>query len=118
VILYELTNTENDPLYQALEIANGNRQYDFLRSMVAIAIGSGRTFLSHTLIKALNFQAIVCLHTSAGEYRPCPVTVGAHRPPEHYRVQALMDDLVDGINHAWTTTDSVVLAPQQHPSLH
>ena len=34
MILFELTNSEQDPVYQALEIANGNRQYDFLRSIV------------------------------------------------------------------------------------
>jgi len=94
VIVYELTNTEQDPFYQALEIANGNRQYDFLRSMVAVSLGMGRTFLSQTIIKALNFQAIACLHTSAGEFRPCQVFVGQHEPPDHYRVQALMDDFV------------------------
>jgi fido (protein-threonine AMPylation protein) len=110
LILYELTNTEQHPLYQALEIANGNRQYDFLRSIVSVSIGAERPFLSQTIIKALNFQAIACLHTSAGEYRPCQVCVGDHMPPQHYRVQALMDDFVNTLNHAWTTTDAVVLA--------
>lgn len=78
--------------------------------MVSVALEMPRTMLSHTLIKALNFQAIACLHTNAGEYRPCAVTVGDHRPPDHYRVQALMDDFVDVVNHAWTTSDPVVLA--------
>lgn len=110
MILYELTNTEQHPLYQALEIANGNRQYDFLRSMVTVSLGMGRTFLSQTVIKALNFQAIACLHTSAGEFRPCEVSVGQHQPPAHYRVQALMDDFVNVINQGWTSTDPVVLA--------
>ena len=110
MILYELTNTEAHPLYQALAVANGNRQYDFLKSMVATAIAANRTMLSHTLIKALNFQAICCLHVSAGEYRPCPVCVGDHTPPDHYRVQALMDDFVDQVNRFWDSTDAVVLA--------
>ena len=111
MILYELTNTEHHPLYQDLEVANGNRQYDFLRSIVSVSLGAGRTFLSQTVIKALNFQAIACLHTSAGEFRPCQVAVGDHIPPQHYRVQALMDDFVNVINHAWTSTDAVALAP-------
>lgn len=110
MILFELTNTESHPLYQSLEIANGNRQYDFLRSIVTIAIGASRPFLSQTIIKALNFQAIACLHTNAGEFRPCQVCVGDHIPPQHYRVQALMDDFVNTLNHAWTNTDAVSLA--------
>jgi Fic family protein len=110
LILHELTGTENDPLYQALEIANGNRQYDFLKSMVYVAVQANRRLISHTLIKALNFHAIVCLHSSAGGYRPCAVTVGNHQPPEHYRVQALMDDFVDNVNRNWESFDPVVLA--------
>jgi hypothetical protein len=56
VILFELTNTEQHPAYQALEIANGNRQYDFLRSIVVVSLQMGRPFLSQHVIKALNFQ--------------------------------------------------------------
>jgi fido (protein-threonine AMPylation protein) len=110
VILFEITNSENHPVYQELEISNGNRQYDFLRSIVIASIQMGRPFLSHSVIKALNFQAITCLHVKAGEYRPCQVVVGSHNPPEHYRVQALMDDFVDNVNRSWETTDPVVLA--------
>lgn len=98
MILFELTQTENHQTYQSLEISNGNRQYDFLRSIVAASLEMKRPFLSQHVIKALNFHAITCLHTNAGEYRPCPVVVGKHNPPEHYRVQALMDDFVNDVN--------------------
>lgn len=112
--LFELTNSEYHPLYQALEISNGNRQYDFLRSMVTASLGTGRTFLSQAVIKALNYHAIACLHSYAGEYRPCPVKVGEddteYRPPEHYRVQALMDDFVNIVNFNWRHLDQVSLA--------
>jgi Fic family protein len=110
MILFELTNTENNPIYQSLEISNGNRQYDFLRSIVAASLEIGRPFLSQHVIKALNFHAITCLHTNAGEYRPCPVRVGDYTPPEHYRVQALMDDFVNNVNLEWKETDPIVLA--------
>ena len=110
MILFELTQNEAHPVYQALEISNGGRQYDFLRSMVVASIDMGRPFLSQSLIKALNFQAIGCLHISAGEYRPCSVIVGDHRPPEHYRVDALMEDFVNTVNRAWHEADPVVLA--------
>lgn len=110
MILFELFGSEENPIYQELEIANGNRQYDFLRSIVIASIKAGRPFLSQHVIKALNFQAITCLHTNAGEYRPCPVHVGEYIPPEHYRVSALMDDFVNLINRRWEETDGVSLA--------
>jgi len=110
VILFELTGTENHAAYQRLAIANGNRQYDFLRSIVQASLEVEKPFLSQHVIKALNFQAITCLHTNAGEYRPCAVTVGDYEPPQHYRVSALMDDFVNVVNRAWESMDPVVLA--------
>lgn len=109
MILYELLGSESHPAYQALEISNGNRHYSFLRSIVVASLDAGRPFLSQQVIKALNFHAIACLHTNAGEYRPCPVTVGDYSPPEHYRVQALMDDFVNSANRNWDQ-DDVALA--------
>ncbi len=112
--LFELTNTEAHPLYQDLEISNGNRQYDFLRSIVSTAVGTGRTFLSQSIIKALNYHAIACLHSHAGEFRPCPVEVGvgdeAYIPPAHHRVQSMMDDFVNTVNFNWLRMDAVLLA--------
>lgn len=115
MILSEIVGSEAHPVYQELEIANGNRQYDFLRSIVATSLAVQRPFLSSHIIKAFNFQAITCLHTNAGEFRPCPVTVGIndpnpYEPPAPYRVQALMDDFVNTVNRAWETADSVALA--------
>lgn len=112
MILFELVGDENNPSYQALAVSNGNRQYSFLLSIVEIATAIGRPFLSEHVIKALNFQAITCLHTNAGEYRPCPVTLGpgVHTPPPHYRVDALMEDFVNYVNRSWSETDPLVLA--------
>jgi fido (protein-threonine AMPylation protein) len=110
VIVFELVQTENHPVYQSLQVSNGNRQYDFLRSIIEASIQMQKIFLSQNIIKAFNFHAITCLHPYAGDYRPCPVTVGAHRPPEFYRVPALMDDFVNTVNRSWDSTDPVVLA--------
>ena len=110
MILFELTNSEDHPVYQAVEVANGNRQYDFLRTIVLASLDIGRPFLSQHVIKALNFHAITCLHTNPGEYRPCPVHVGPYNPPQHYRVAALMDDFVNLVNRRWNEVDPVVLA--------
>ena len=110
MILFELTGAESHPVYQDIEVSNGNRQYDFLRSVVHAAVAIGRPFLSEHIIKALNFQAITCLHTNAGEYRPCAVSVGTHTPPAHYRVDALMEDFVNVINRNFESLDPVTLA--------
>jgi hypothetical protein len=66
VILYEILGTEANAAYQELEIANGERQYDFIRSLVSAALQLNRAFLSQAVIKALNYHAIACLHTNAG----------------------------------------------------
>jgi prophage maintenance system killer protein len=111
VIIFEVVGgTEQHPVYQELEISNGTRQYDFLRSVVSASLQLNKPFLSSHVIKALNFHAITCLHTNAGEYRPCAVTVGNHLPPEHYRVEALMDDFVNTVNRMWDAIDPLALA--------
>jgi prophage maintenance system killer protein len=110
VILFELLRGENHPVYRALEVENGNRQYDFMRSLIEVAIATSRAFLSQHIIKMFNFHAIACLHTNAGEYRPCQVTVGAHTPPNYWQVAALMEDFTNEVNKHWDTTDLVYLA--------
>jgi Fic family protein len=110
MILFELTESEDHPAYQALEVSNGNRQYDFLRSIVDASIQVDKKFLSQHVIKALNFHAISCLHTNAGEFRPCQVWVGKHTPPAAHRVQALMDDFVNVVNVNWHQDPLVIAA--------
>ena len=109
-MIFELTKTEAHPAYQSLEISNGNRQYDFLNSIVVASLEMRRPFLSQHIIRAFNFQAITCLHAYAGEYRPCAVNVGVHVPPEYYRVPSLMEDFVNEVNRHWQDLDPVVLA--------
>ena len=105
MILYELRNlNENDPVYRQLEFSNYARQLGFLNSVVDAALKSGKPFLSQTVIKALNYHAVACLHSSAGEYRPCGVRVGDFTPPEHHRVPDLMDDFVNVINRRWESS--------------
>lgn len=110
MILFELIGSEENEVYQQVEIANGNRQYDFLRTVVLASLQIGRPFLSQQIIKALNFHAIACLHTNAGEYRPCQVFVGSHEPPGQHKVPALMDDFVNQVNWHWQDIDPVYLA--------
>ena len=107
---------ENDSVYRKLSIANSNRQLDFLRSAVECAISLNRPFLSQTLIKALQFHALACLHSHAGEYRPCEVVVSqldgapTYKPPAHYRIPDLMDDFVNQVNWTLYNSDTVTTA--------
>lgn len=111
MILFELTGrSEDHPAYRELHVSNGERHYGFLQSLVTAALSIDRPFLSQTVIKAINYHAIACLHTDAGEYRPCSVQVGDYRPPEHDRVDALMDDFVNVVNRRWEKADPVLLA--------
>jgi fido (protein-threonine AMPylation protein) len=110
MIVYEISNTEDHPVYQELQISNTERQYSFLLSIIKASIDLERPFLSTQVMKALNFHAITCLHTHAGEYRPCMVKVGEYEPPMQHSVSALMDDFVNYVNFVWKDTDLTVLA--------
>lgn len=113
MILFDLDPTEYDPTYQALQVSNLNRQYDFLRSIVHASIATNRIYVSTAVLKAFNFHAIVCLHSAAGEFRQCPVHIGdgkGHKPPQWIFVQALMDDFINQINTSISNADPVLLA--------
>ena len=112
MIVFEPGLNEDEPAYRELEFANYARQLGFLQSAVTAALRTNRSFLSQTVIKALNYHALACLHSYAGEYRPHAVTVGVYSPPEHYRVADLMDDVVNSVNHAWMQTDPIDLSAQ------
>ncbi len=85
------------------------RQYHFLDSVINAALQLQWIKVSSGLIKALNYHATACLHVSAGEYRPCPVSVGDYTPPEHYRVPELMNEMIDDLNRWWELTDAAEL---------
>ena len=75
MILYELADQNEDhPAYRAMEIANGNRHYGFLESVVEAALAIDGPFLSQTAIKAINYHAIACLHPAATAERRGPPT--------------------------------------------
>lgn len=113
--LFELSGqSEGHYAYKNLAAENNARQYSFLNSMITAALEIERPMLFQSIVKALNFHAIVGLHHSAGQYRIHPVVVGAgpgqYRPPEHYSVPPLMDDFVNLVNRHWETTNPLVLS--------
>ena len=108
--LFEIEGSEQHPAYQRLESTNTQRQYDFLNSMIVAALESGKPWISQWLIKALNFHAIVGLHSEAGKYRSHAVVVGDYRPPAHFRVEPLMDEFVHWVNWNHQSYDAMTLA--------
>jgi len=116
VYLFELFGSEADPRYQSLAISNADRQFGFLEAVIDSAIQSNHHFLSHSILRALNFHAIACLHVQAGEYRQCEVQV---RDAEgavvmsgvpHFRVNAAMDQLINEVNSSWNSMDPILLS--------
>ena len=111
MFVFELVGEREDhPVYEQLAVANLNRQYDFLRSLVEASIALDRPMIGLEVVKALNYHAISCLHAHAGELRPCQVYVGDYKPPAEHRVPALMSILIDDLNRRWQTFDPVYLA--------
>lgn len=101
---------EQHPAYRKMATENYLRYYDFLDSIIEANLSVGQHKLSHSLIKAINFHAIVGLHPEAGEYRNVPVTAGPYVPPPPESVGALMVDYVDRLNESWALRDAVSLA--------
>ncbi len=110
MFLHDITRTEDDPSYQRLESDNLDRQYDFLFSVIAAALGVGHRKVSAGIINALNYHAIACLHRGAGELRIVPIEVGGYRPPHHDQVPALMDEFIELLNRNWETASYATLA--------
>ena len=107
---FELSGSEQNEVYQQVALTNTYRHYDFLYSMVKAAIDSERPWLSESLIKAINFHAIVGLHHEAGQYRSHDVVAGSFTPPEHYRVEPLMEDFVNRVNWRWQASEFAELS--------
>ena len=101
---------EEHPVYKQVEGANANRHYHFLSSMIGAAIATDQLWVSESLIKAINFHAIVGLHPEAGQYRSVAVSVGEYNAPPPYRVAPLMEDFVNLLNRRWETYDTPNLA--------
>ena len=101
---------EESPLYQQVEAANGIRHYGFLNTMIEVAIAGNKLWLSESLIKAINFHAIVALHPEAGLYRPYSVKVGEFNPPPLHQVEPLMEDFVNIANRYWDAWNAETLA--------
>ncbi|VUX45873.1 conserved hypothetical protein [Candidatus Defluviicoccus seviourii] len=114
MILIDIVKREDNPVYQALQIDNLERQYGFLQSIIKAAISLNLPIFSSEIIKALNAHAIACLHECAGQYRQCQVHVGTgcdrYNPPHHDDVGGMMDDFVEEVEGLWDGTNALLLA--------
>lgn len=110
MIIHEIAHTEKHPVYQKTQFENSLRQLNFLLSIIESSLSLSQNFLSQTVIKALNYHAIACLHFFAGEYRQCNVKVGNIECPEHFRLPTLMDHFVNSVNRYWNEHDIVTLS--------
>ena len=79
--LSQLPGREKNPIYAQVHADNSFRHYHFLATLIDTAVATQTPHLDEWRIKAINYQAIVMLHSSAGEYRSVQVTVGTHTPP-------------------------------------
>lgn len=110
MFVFELVGSETHPVYEKLAVENLDRQYSFLQSIVEASLEIGQPMLSIEVIKSFNYHAISCLHVSPGEFRPCPVRVGAYEPPAHFQVPAMMQMFTNLVNRLWDQKDGVTLA--------
>ena len=101
---------ESNPVYQMLAAENTRRHYTFLDSMIETAVLTGQLEVSHNLIKALNFHAVVGLHPEAGVYRDVAVTAGTRLAPPPDEVLPRMNAFVDFVKAAPASVPSSALA--------
>ncbi len=114
--------SEDHPLYQYVHEENYSRYFSFLQTMIesAVKLSDGEPYLSHELIRAINFHATAGLIATAGQYRTKPVfvierrssgeEVVAFNPPDASEVSALMTQLVDTVNYNWDSIRPVTAA--------
>ena len=114
--LAELEGGEDNPIYRAVEAENSERYYHFLLTLINVALSTQSPQLSDWRVQAINYQAVVLLHPTAGQYRTTNVVVsdaqgGVHyHPPPHELVPDLMSEFICQVNDAWTDWSELHLA--------
>lgn len=103
-------NNKTNPIYTAMAVSNLKRLQTFLDSAIVAATQLHHRKVTHDLIKALNYHAIVCLHEFPGEYRKSKARkLKNYQPPSANEVQGLMNDFVEDINQNIGVWDDLVL---------
>lgn len=101
--------TETHPVYQNVESANRDRQYSFLESVVRSSIALDEPYLTHAIVRALNFHAIAHLHIAPGRFRQQEVRVGNYDPPLAHEVEYQMGRFKHNLQRFWNRLSPVAL---------
>ena len=100
-VFHSVGKKESHPVYQTLEAQNRDRQYGFLESIVHASIDLNKPYLTHDVIRALNFHAIAHLHVTAGQFRKRAVKVGNYDPPPAHEVEYEMGEFLYRLQNSW-----------------
>ncbi len=108
-VYHYVDGNESNPVYQALEEKNRDRQYGFLESIVHSSISLNKPYLTHDIIRALNFHAIAHLYNTAGQFRKREVDVGHYMPPAAHKVEYQMGEFLCNLRTIWDKFSPIVL---------
>ncbi len=94
------------------EAENALLQFDRVLDLIDTSVRDGRPFrLRPSTILTLHAEAMRDIHPQAGTFRNAPVEIGGskHAPPAAYLVPALVEDMCDAINDAWSSKSAIEL---------
>ena len=108
--VYDLVGkTEKHPTYQILEAQNRDRQYGFLESIVRASLDLNAPYLTHGIVRALNYHAIAHLHVAPGQFRHKEVRVGEYNPPPAHEIEYRMGRLMHYLRISWNNAPAGAL---------
>lgn len=107
-----IDKNQNPDLFRLITDRNLLRQYDFLEDRVKLAVGTKDFAIDQVLFCQLNFQAVVLLSDSAGQYRTGSVIItnSSHTPPPAADVPSHMKDLLAYLSKNWASAPASHLA--------
>ncbi len=106
-------NEKQQPaLFRLVTDRNLLRQYDFLQDRVNVALQTKDPTIDQVLLCQLNFQAVVMLSDTAGQYRTGPVNItnSKHVPPPASELLQLMPEMLDYLKKNWIGASASHLA--------
>ena len=100
-VYHYVNGNETNSVYQALEKENRDRQYGFLESVVRSSISFNKPYLTHDIVRGLNYHAIVHLYNTAGKFRKRAVGVNGYLPPPAHEVEYEMGVFLHSLRLLW-----------------
>lgn len=103
----------DDPgFFRFVTDANLLRQYDFLKTVVEIALKKPHCIITHDIVADLNRYAVAFLTETPGVYRegPIHITNSKHVPPPYEEVKGYMEDFLNYMSSHWDTHSATHLS--------